>query len=446
MVLVSRSSARRGAALALAGLAATALPSHAGNYSVHVLGTAEASWTDNLFAVPDDSADPLPPHESDVLIRFRPGVLTTYETPRTIHNVEYTLDANLYLDHTEARSIGHNLIARGFYLTSPRSEVQTSLGISTGMLAALSTRQTPSEGQPVARGSGNGEFWSIDASQGLNYAATRDLRVTQGLQVHRLSSTDALGAETHGTDLGASLGVDRGWRQSALAVQTGARYVILTQGLTDNRSIHSSLAVSFRRDLSRRWSSLADAGVAWIAPIDEDAHTVQPTFGLNLSYAPEWGAAGFQVRRALAPNLYLAENTITDTAIANASLPLPWLTDDPNLPTLTVGGVLGAGRSQVIRGDVIASTVNVVFGDLAVTYAPRGDLTFVVRAQHQRQIPGESTTMMAALEYDRTTVITSVTWRFPERLAADIPMRDSLRVDRRDNTPVGEEARPERER
>lgn len=446
MVIVKRNVARAcaWAALVWGGLVGAATPAAAGNYSVHVLGTTEVSWTDNLFAVPDDAADPLPPHEGDFLIRFRPGVLAAYETPRTIHNLEYTLDANLYIDHTEARSLGHTVIGRGFYQTSPRSEMQTSLTFATGVLASLSTRQSAGEGQPVVRGSGNGSFWSLDASQGLTYAASRVTRITQGLQAHRLSSTDALGADTHGTDVGMSLGADRGWKQTALAIMGGARYVLLSQGATDNRSIHSNLSLSVRRDLSPRWSAVADAGGAWIAPLDDANHTIQPTFGVNVSYAPQWGAAGFQLRRAMAPNLYIAENTITDTASANASLPLPWLTDDPNLPTLTVAGALGASRSQVVRGDDIASSVDVVYGDLAVTYAPRGDLTFVVRAQHQRQFPGESMTGMTALEYDRTSVIASVTWRFPERLAADIPMRDSLRVDRRDNTPVGDEARRDR--
>ena len=141
----TRRAVTRPAAAGLIAVLATATAgvAHAGNYSIHVLGTAEASWTDNLFAVPDEAAAPLPPHEGDVLIRFRPGALFTYETPRTVHTVEYSLDTNLYLDHDEARSLGHVATARGFYLTSPRTELQTSLGFATGTLASLSTRIAP---------------------------------------------------------------------------------------------------------------------------------------------------------------------------------------------------------------------------------------------------------------------------------------------------------------
>ncbi len=435
--------------LALAGVALGS-PQVAGaddNYSLHVIGSTQASWTDNIFAVPDDAAAPLPPHEGDVLLQFRPGVLGTYETPRTIHNVEYDLEANLYLDHDEARSLGHVATWRGFFLTSPRTEVQTSAAFTSGTLAALSTRAAPVEGQPQATISGNGRYWALDAGQGLHVGVSPELRLTQGLQARRFSSTidGAAGAPDIGTggyEIGGGLGADRGWKHSAVALSAQTRYVTLEQVAGDARSLNNALTLSYRRDFTPRWNGMADGGVVWIASLDDAPSMVQPTVGLSVSYAPVWGMAGFQVRRTMAPNLYIAENTISDLALINASLPLPWLTDDPNLPKLTASGALGASRSQVIRGDEVTSTINVVNADVALTYAPRGDVTLALRAQHLRQIPGDTVGGAAAFEYDRTTVVLQATWRFPERLAAEIPMRDSLRVDRSDNTPVGEEVAP----
>lgn len=413
------------------------------NYSIHVLGTSQVSWTDNLFAVPDDAADPLPPHESDFQIQFRPGVLGAYETLNTIHNLEYALEANLYLEHDEARSLGHFASWRGFFITTPRTEVQTAVMFSSGGLAALSTSRPPAEGQPVATTSGNGTYWGLDATEGLQFGVTPDLRLTQGLGVRRFSSSIDGGGDTGGYELGGSVGADRGWKHSAVALSAQTRYVVLQQAMVDDaRTINSALTLSYRRDLTPRWSVMADAGGAWVAALD-GLDTIQPTAGVNVSYAPVWGAAGFQVRRTLAPNLYIAENTISDTAVINASLPTPWLTDDPLLPKLTVSGALGASRSQVIRDDEVTSTVNVVNADVALTYAPRGDVTLTARAQHLRQLPGEQSAMgSVSLEYDRTTFVVSVAWRFPERLAAEIPQRDSLRVDRSDDTPVGTEVAP----
>lgn len=436
--------------LTLAGVA-LALPraAHADdNYSLHVIGSTQASWTDNLFAVPDDAADPLPPHEGDVQLQLRPGVLGTYETPRTIHNLEYDLEANLYLDHDEARSLGHVATWRGFFLTSPRTEVQTSAAFTSGTLAALSTRAAPVEGQPQATVSGNGRYWALDAGQGLHVAVTPDLRLTQGLQARRFSSTvdGAAGAadiDTGGYEVGGSLGADRGWMHSAVAIGVQSRYVTLEQAAGDARSVNTALTLSYRRDFTPRWSGLADGGGVWIASLDDAPSMVQPTVGVAVNYLPTWGMAGLQVRRTMAPNLYIAENTISDLALINASLPLPWLTDDPNVPRLVASGALGASRNQVVRGDEVTSSINVVNADVALSYAPRGDLTLALRAQHLRQLPGDvAAGATPAFEYDRTTVVIQATWRFPERLAAEIPTRDSLRVDRRDVTPVGEEVAP----
>lgn len=435
---------------ALAGLA-LASPGAAradANYSLHVIGSTQASWTDNIFAVPDDPDPTRPPHESDLLLQFRPGVLGTYETPRTIHNLEYDLEANLYLEHDEARSLGHVATWRGFFLTSPRTEVQASSTFTSGTLAALSTRAAPVEGQPQATVSGNGRYWALDAGQGLHFGVTPELRLSQGLQVRRFASTidGAAGApatDSGGYELGGSLGADRGWKHSAVALAAQTRYVTLEQATGDARSLNNALTLSYRRDFTPRWNAMADGGVVWVASLDDAPSMVQPTVGVSVSYAPTWGMAGMQVRRTMAPNLYIAENTISDLALVNATLPLPWLTDDPNLPKLMASGAIGASRSQVIRGDEVTSTINVVNADVALTYAPRGDLTLALRAQHLRQLPGETAaTATPAFEYDRTTVVVQATWRFPERLAAEIPMRDSLRVDRSDNTPVGEEVAP----
>ena len=101
-------------------------------------------------------------------------------------------------------------------------------------------------------------------------------------------------------------------------------------------------------------------------------------------------------------------------------------------------GSRGGGSPSMMIGTPIS-----VNADVALTYAPRGDVTLTARAQHLRQLPGEQSGMGGvSLEYDRTTFVVSVAWRFPERLAAEIPMRDSLRVDRSDNTPVGDEVAP----
>jgi hypothetical protein len=432
-------------------LALASMPAHAGGYSVHVLAQAQAAWTDNLFSVPEerDPGSTLPPHEADLYYQLRPGVLVTYETPRTVHHLSYDIEANLYTEHTEAWSLQHIAGWRGFFLTSPKSEMGASAQFSTGELNALSTRTAASDGTVPVIPAGGSSFVAIDLGQNLNYAATRDVRLTQGLRARRFTTTDALETESDGIEIGGNLGADRAWQYSAASIQVSSSFVTLERvaamaPIESNDQVNVGSIVSWRRDFGPRWSALLDAGVTSIIPLDEgDQLVIQPTIGGQVGYFPNWGSAGLAIRRAVAPNLYLAQNTITDSAVANAWLPLPWLTDDPHRPKLSVQGTFGASRTRLIdtsTGD-IESGFDVYAGDVAVNYVPRDGVTVALRLQHLRQVADESADM-EVLGYVRNTIMLSVAGRFPDRLAAEVPTRASLRVDRSNVTPVGEEVAP----
>lgn len=439
-----------GTCLALAIVTVPA-PAHAGGYSVHVVGQAQAAWTDNLFSVPEerDPGSTLPPYEGDLYYQLRPGALVAYETPRTVHHLSYDIEANLYTEHTEAWSLQHIAGWRGFFLTSPRSELGASAQFSTGELNALSTRSAASDGMVPVVPAGGSTFVSIDVGENLNYTATRDVRLTQGLRARRFMTTDALETESDGIEIGGNLGADRGWQYSAASIQVSTSFVTLERvaamaPIESNDQVNASTILSWRRDFGVRWSALLDAGVTGIIPLDEgDQLVIQPTIGGQVGYFPNWGSAGLSIRRSVAPNLYLAQNTITDSAVANAWLPLPWLASDPHQPKLSAQGTFGASRTRLIdtsTGD-IESGFDVYAGDVALNYVPRDGVTVAVRFQHLRQVADESAAM-EVLGYARNTIMVSVAGRFPDRLAAEVPMRSSLRVDRSNVTPVGEEVAP----
>lgn len=429
--------------LALGGTA------HAGGYSIHVLGTGQGAWTDNLFSQADDSATP---PEADFYYQFRPGVLLTYETPRTVHQFSADLDAMLYQSNDQAWTLQTMLGWRGFFTVSPRSEAGAQALFSYGQLSSLTMQGSASDGtidEATLGGDPDATFLSLDVGQNYSFTPTRELRLTQGARVRRFETT-AGDTSTSGQELGLSGGADRGWKYTAVALQLSGSLVALERNTGDDPTtdqVNASAVVSWRRDFGPRWTSLIDAGMTSIVPLDEgDQLVLQPTVGGQVSYAPNWGTAGLQLRRSVAPNLYLAQNTITDSAIVNAWLPLPWLTDDPLLPKLTVQGTLGVQRSRLLdtRDGSIQSGFDLVSGDVAVLYVPRDGVTFGARAQHVRQVADEDAVMDNVTSYDRTTFMVTVTGRFPDRLAAEVPVRSSLRVDRSNNTAVGEEVAPAR--
>lgn len=429
---------------AVGALAATA---RADGYSLHVVGQLQAAWTDNLFSQPEG-----PSRDADFYYLIRPGAMLAYETPRTIHQVSLDLEANLYQEHDNAYNVQYMVGWRGFFLISPRTEAGASATFSQGALSALTMQGEASDGAvdsgSVSGGDSEATYRSLDAAENLSFTPSREVRLTQGARARSFSTETGAGNATSGVELGVSGGADRGWKYTAVALQLATSFVGLERNMGDDPttdSVHSSALLSWRRDFGPRWSSLADAGVTAIIPLDEgDELVVQPTVGGGVSYAPNWGTAGLQIRRSVAPNLYLAQNTINDSVIANAWLPLPWLTEDPLLPRLTVQGTVGAQRSQLIdtTDGSTESGFDLVGVDLAVNYVPRDGLVITARAQHLRQTADEDAEMDNVNSYDRTTIMVTLTGRFPDRLAAEVPLRSSLRVDRSNNTPVGEEVAP----
>ena len=434
---------RPATAALLLGVIAVPRAARADDYSIHVLGHVQTSWTDNLFSAPED-AEPM----ADFYTQIRPGLLLSYETPRAIYEASYGLEGSLYTENDDAWALGHLASLRGFFVTSPRSELNASATFSTGTIATLQTRAEPTPQAPGPQSaSGDNTYWSLEAGEGLSYSLSRDVRLSQGLRARRFSTTDG-DNQSGGSELGLNVGADRGWKHSAVAIGLAGAYVMLdpTGATETGDSLNTSAVVSYRRDFSPRWTALIDGGVAAVIPLGDADLFVQPTVGTNIGYAPNWGAAGLQIRRSMAPNLQLGQNTVTDSAMLNASLPLPWLTNDPNQPKLTTASSIGISRTQQVNNGDLVSATDVANIDLSVQYQPRLGLGFAVRGQHLRQIaedtgpppPGAT----VATSYHRTTVIISATWRFPDRTAATVPLRDSLRVDRSDNTPVGEEVAP----
>jgi hypothetical protein len=447
---------------------------HADEWSLHLLGNGSAAWTDNVFSAPDepviDPGDPDPPagREAALYYQVRPGALFSYETPRMVHELGYDLEANFYQDHGDAGSLTHRAAWRGFFLTSPNTEVNAGASYSTGDINSLVSRNRPQDPTPAGVPGGSVEFVQADLTENFSYQISRPLRLTQGAIGRRFETKDDFNTESTGMELGGSLGVDRAWRDDSLGLVVSSTFVQLERrtpeampdddesayDVVGDDSMNLQGIVSWRRDLGRHWSSLLDGGVTAIVPLDEgDELVLQPTVGGQLGYFPDWGSASLQVRRSVAPNLYLAQNTITDAATVSAWLPLPWLTDDPALPRLTVMASGSAQRTQIIALDTgdTADGFTMLSGDVAVAYTPMNGIALSVRYQHIRQDADDATLtpmMPTNFDYTRNTVMITAYARWPDRLAGEIPQRASLRVDRSDTTPVGEEttATPEGER
>jgi len=413
----------------------------ADEFSLHALLTSQSAVTTNAFSLPDGGTSSIDP---SLNYQIRPGVLLSYHTRRALH--ELSADAGL-----DGNDLSSNVTLtfrggwRATYAVSPRSELEGGAAVSGGRVNALSTSSPANMGGPGVIPTGQVDFYSADANQSISYELTPLWNARQSAFARYLV-TDADAVDTTGLELGVGLSADRVFKLTAIGFQAQGSFQRLgTQPMgapIDNRDqVDVRGTVRLRRDLSEKWSAALEAGVVSLVPLEAgDKLFYQPIVAADLAYFPVWGSAGLALRHAVAPNLFLAQNEVTDSAVINAALPLPFIAGsrfDPKLTFLTSLGLAHTRFIDLTDGSNRAA-FNVFYTDAALQYSPQPNLQLAVRYQFVKQSDADTTNpdpTLAMLGYVRHTVMVSFAGRWPARLAAEMPVRSGIRV--RDLTPVG---------
>ena len=90
-------------------------------------------------------------------------------------------------------------------------------------------------------------------------------------------------------------------------------------------------------------------------------------------------------------------------------------------------------------GDQLTS-LRIGVADVALGYAIKPQVNVSIRYQLEHQVAAnDALPALAVHSFDRNTVLLSFSGRWPDRLAGEVPVRATLRVDRSNLTPVGEE-------
>jgi hypothetical protein len=156
-----------------------------------------------------------------------------------------------------------------------------------------------------------------------------------------------------------------------------------------------------------------------------------------------WGSAAASVRHDAGPNLFLAQNEISDAVVVNAALPVPFAylgstRQQPKLTFMTSTGASYVRFLSNITGESVGR-FTVFYADAALQYLPKPHLSVGVRFQFVSQSETEDVVdpMLQTLGYTRNTFMVTFAGRWPERLAVEMPVRNRIRV--REITPVGDD-------
>jgi hypothetical protein len=446
-------------AFLLASLAMTPL-AVADRYSVHGTASVDAAVTDNVFSSQFGN------REGDLFFTIRPGVLFTYAQPRIINELNAEVELSRYAAHSDQPTIAFRGGWKGLFLTGPRSEMLLQANASRSVLSAISAATVSNETVVMLQPVGQVDVTQGDFNEYGSYTATREVRLSQTLFARAGKTDDNAEAETIVTsaEAGGAFGLDRSFLKNTLSIEVGASVLRLERkaevgapmGPRLDRQVNPRGRVQWRRDWTRTLSSAVDAGVAVVVPYgvdpynpDVERHTgVFPIFGAQGAYTDVWGIATLSLRRDVTPNLFVAANTVNETASLAAAIPLYWLegTNRRRQPRLAGVASLGVSRTRLILlgEDDMESESSFVVGraDVGLQYAPRPGITYTARYEFMYQSSGnDAITKLEVPGFIRNTVYLTAAIRFPADVAVRVPKRrtNSVRSDRKDMAPMGAE-------
>ncbi|MDB4953552.1 MAG: putative exported protein [Myxococcales bacterium] len=443
---------------------AVAVPAHADHSSLHATANGSVATTDNVFGSDGN-------RQADIFFDLRPGVLFAYDAPRMIHELNAEADILEYVAHSESASVTGRGGWKGFFLPGPRSEVTLTANGGTGQLNALTSGTAPNMTGVGLTPGGRIYMKEADAGEYVSWTATKETRISQAA-LARWTNTDDAASQPAGqntsvtsAEAGGGLGFERSFEHNSIGINAGISYLYMrriapvggpTMGPRLDHQLNPRGTLAWRHDIDKRWSGGVDGGVVYVHPVGFDpdhpmaVHRSAPFFiiGGLLAYTDVWGRATLDVRRAVTPNQFIAQNTLSEGVTAQVAMPLPWLDDNPHMraPKLVGLGSVGYEHSELIDSEnsSVAGAFDIGRLDAGVGYSPTPGKTFGLRYEFVYQRANTQATAAfpsTQASYFRNTLYFTFSFRYPERVAVRVPRRagQSVRADRKDLSPVGAE-------
>jgi hypothetical protein len=421
--------------------------------SVHATASGEMATTDNLYAAGSDGD-----RHADMFATVRPGLLYAYDAPQMVHDFNAELEVVEYLRAFDGKPLIMGRAGwKSMFLPTPRTSLTMSINTATGLLSLLSTRASADQTTAQIAPSGKVDVQQVDASQQLSWIIGKHTRITQGVLARYAFTDDGNGGNSDTREVGGSLGFERNFEHDTVGIDAAFYYLHLDNlqapssqvASREDHQLNPRAVVSWRHDFNRQWSSSLDAGGVYVQPFGEDKY--QPLIkkhastyaiaGAQLSWTQLWGRASLIARRDVSPNLFLAQNTVDESANLQVAVPLPWLDETRRNPKLAAAGSIGVEHQQLINSDTGSLEGDFKAGhlDVSVGWTPTPGITYGFRYEFVYQT-GDDSAMVAIPSYYRNTVYFTFSLRYPDRVVGELPPpRRSARADGQDLVPVGGE-------
>ena len=442
-------------------MAGATASSRADNVDWHATAAGSVATTDNKNGSPTNGGK-----SAGVFSDVRPGMLVTYNSPRHIHELLAEVDF-LYTLGSDRPNVTFRGGWKAFLLTGPRSEASVQADASMGQINALQASQPSDQGVLQVLPLGRVDTRQLSAGTNASWQASQFSRIFNRVFARQGSTDDStFDVTTLSREIGTAIGFDRRLRKHNFVFEAGGSFVYLDKhdpmgvqmGSRRDHQLNPRGVVVWQYDISQRWSSNVDAGVVYVHPVTKlfgrdlkdpynPSRTYEggafPIFGGVLAYSDVWGRATLNARRSVTPNLFIAQNTLSDSVSATFAMPLKFLDKSgSNRQPKVVGlGSAGVDRTQLIdptdgetRGEFLVGRI-----DLSVAWQPRKGQTFGLRYELSKQV-GDDVGDMVVPSFIRNTFYFTFALRYPEEVQVRVPRRNqSVRADKGDLAPIGAE-------
>ncbi len=423
---------------------------YADNLDFHATAAGSVATTDNVNG---SATNPRGSVFSDV----RPGMLFTYNAPRAIQELTTEVDMFYYFGNAKP-NVTFRADWKAFLMTGPRSEMSVGATGSKGQINALSASTYANENPLLVQPEGRVESNNVSASENASWIATTFTRLSQRAFTRYTTTEDTnpdIAVTTKSFEAGAAFGIDHRLRRDNFSLELGGSYVYLEKkdpflrqmGDRLDKQLNPRAVALWQHDFTKQWSSNVNAGVVYVNPIynltgDTEAAPF-PIFGLTAAYTDVWGRAQLTARRQVTPNLFIAQNTISDGVNVTFAMPLAFLDKDSRkrAPKVVGIGTVGVDRTQLIdpTNAELAGRFNLARLDLAVGWQPRTGQTLGLRYEFTYQ-NGDTIGDMVVPSFYRNTFYFTYSLRWPEDVRVRVPRRNnSVRADQSDLAPIGSE-------
>jgi len=395
-------------------------------------GESSVGVTDNAQSAPDVPLEGGASKSAGVFIVLRPGLSLGVLSARTVNQLTYTFDYNLFLTRNSTSSSSNRLEYRGFFDLGP--SVNAILGASAteaDSYAAL-TLAPPASGLLPLLPSGASQLFTASADELVNFQLSVGWRAYEGAGVvYSTPLFDTVAPRTVAPN--AKLGAEYAWTADGVGLEGRANYAIVHDGVRPDGTVvplDRELTVGgvgrYRHDLGRYFTSGVEAGALQVTRYGTHESRWYPVAGANLAYTDIAFGGQLTYSHTVTTNVLLGQSLLADDVRLRGVVPL----DKKGILSIAASGGFQIGRLLDERAR-LAANISILAVDVTFGWRLNPWLLVGARAQH---IDQRSDVRVATLpvSFVQNSVMLGAAVQFPPDLEMPATYRAPQRVDRSD--------------